>query len=92
MTDFIIDLPYHKRWWLPDRIHWCNSVIFGDELRMSVIHSQTGTVKDAFRINILKDGWEDLSHQYHELAKKRYRSKRIRDDIPAVLAGPKRSV
>lgn len=73
MGDFIIDTPYHKRWWLPDRIHQLNSVIFGDDLRLSIHHSLTGEQFQVVTIKLDAEGrWKDTSEFYQELANKKY--------------------
>jgi hypothetical protein len=86
MGNFLINTPSHKRWWLPDRRHQYNSVLYGDRFYCSIIDSHTGMSKDHHQI-LIKDGWEDLAQTAQELAAKRYRSRRIRDDIPSVLKG-----
>lgn len=71
-TSFIIDTPYHKRWWLPDDIHQFNTVINGNHIRWSIIHGRHNeTVKSG--IIELKEGWEDLMSLAQELAEKAYR-------------------
>jgi hypothetical protein len=73
MTDFIINLPYHKRWWLPDRKHQLNSVMFGDELRLSIIEAYTHNEKQVVRMRMVNN-WEDNVQLYQELANKRYKA------------------
>jgi len=70
MSDFIINLPYHKRWWLPDRRHQYNSVLFGDQFHLSIIDSQTGNITDEHSIGI---GNPDYLIKSQELAYKKYR-------------------
>lgn len=45
MSDFLIDLPYHKRWMLPDNIHYYNSVIYGDRIHVTIWNNRTGELK-----------------------------------------------
>lgn len=74
MGNFIINTPYHKRWWLPDSIHQLNSVIFGDDLRLCVIHSLTGEQTEIVTIKLDAEGkWKDTSALYQELANKKYK-------------------
>lgn len=90
MTDFIIDTPSHKRWFLPDRRHQINSVIYGDRMRMSVMDG-SGRYPDQFvvYIDLNKSNWQELADVYHDLAKKRFPDKSLKR-APAILAGPPR--
>lgn len=73
MTDFLINLPYHKRWWLPDGRHAYNSVIFGDEIKFSVIDMETMQTKESFTCKLDKDDkWRDLGYAFQEKANKKY--------------------
>lgn len=71
MSDFLINLPYHKRWWLPDNRHQLNSFMYGDTVHMSVIDSYDGTIKQSHYLK-MTPGWEDTSALFQELANKRY--------------------
>lgn len=72
-TDFLINTASHKRWYLPNRDYALNSVIYGNEIRLSVIH--TDTLK-TYETVILKldadDKWKDLAEQFHLLARRKY--------------------
>lgn len=91
---FLIDTPNHKRWMLPDGRHWYNSLIYGDSLYISVIDGRSGlTVLNVPRIFLdEKDQWKETAELAQELAKKRFCSRRIRDSVPKVLAGPSQNV
>lgn len=71
MSNFIINLPYHKRWWLPDGRHQYNSVLYGDHFHISIIDSWTGDIRQGHNVKI-QPGHEDLLELSQELARKRY--------------------
>jgi hypothetical protein len=71
MTEFLINLPYHKRWWLPDGRHQYNSVLYGDWFHITIIDSWTDDIRQGHDIQI-KPGHEDLLLLSQELARKRY--------------------
>lgn len=71
--EFLIDLPYHKRWYLPDRVHVYNSVIYGDQLRWSIFPIGNPTNgRESGVIDISKPDWQELSFLSQELAAKKY--------------------
>lgn len=72
MTSFLIDTPYHKRWWLPDGQHQFNSIIYGDECRISITRADTGITVLSHYIK-LKDGWQELHDTAVQLAERRFR-------------------
>lgn len=74
MTDFLIDLPYHKRWYLPDHRHVVNSVIFADTMRCSILDYGTYLHREShvMYIDVMKPGWEDLWIGYQEKARKAF--------------------
>lgn len=72
MTDFLIDTPSHKRWWLPDRRHQYNSVIYGDMLHWSIIRAMDHSTVISGNIDISKLGWENLSELCQALAERKY--------------------
>lgn len=71
MANFLINTPYHKRWYLPDGRHQYNSVMFGDTVHISIIDSATNETKVSHYIK-MEVGWEDLCDLSVELANKRY--------------------
>lgn len=74
MGDFLIDLPHHKRWWLPDGKHVFNSVIYGDDIRYSVIEMDRFKTKESITVKIDPTGkWKDVGDTFQELANKKYR-------------------
>lgn len=72
MSNFIIDTPYHKRWWLPDNRHQINSVIYGDDHLMQVIDSVTGYTKQSFTVKLSNPQSNDLWDAFQESARKKY--------------------
>lgn len=73
MTDFIIDTPNHKRWWLPDRVHSYNSFIYGDELSITVWNERKNTlVLRVPPISLNHPQWQDLAETAQALAEKRF--------------------
>lgn len=71
MSDFVINTPNHKRWILPDNLHYYNSFIYGDTEHISIIriHDLSGV----FSVNLkLGSNWEEMSQLAQELANKRF--------------------
>lgn len=77
MTHFIIDTPYHKRWWLPDGKHWYNSIIYGSILRGSIINASTGQTVKSWEISLDNPEWQNLSAKAQELANKHYNKRGV---------------
>lgn len=73
----MIDLPYHKRWMLPDGIHCINSVIMGDDHLMQVLVVHTLQTRESFTVKLSNPQSEDLWYAFQEAAKKKY-PKRLR--------------
>ena len=57
MSHFLINTPSHKRWWLPDDVHWYNSVIYGNDVQVCVIHSSTGEITDHEQFSLDDPRW-----------------------------------
>jgi len=89
MTEFLINTPYHKRWWLPDGKHQFNSFLYGDTLHISIIEAKQLRTKESFDISLLKPGWEALAETAQALAEKKYRKP---SNLPRELQGMKRSL
>lgn len=82
MTTFIVNTPYHKEWWLPDRSHRMISTILGDKLYFRVIRESSRLSILSGSIDLKNPQWEDLWETAQELANKRFRDDRIRKDRP----------
>ena len=72
MSEFLIDLPYHKRWMLPDGIHCINSVIFGNDHKMSVLVAATLQTRESFTVKLDNPQGDDLWYAFQEAARKKY--------------------
>lgn len=78
MSEFLINLPYHKRWYLPDTRYVINSVIHGNDVVMSVIRMEDHRTFERATFKLDKeDKWKDLCYQFQKLAEKKY-PKRLR--------------
>jgi hypothetical protein len=69
---FILDTPYHKRWWLPDGRHQYDSQIHGLSLEGKILDGLTGETKLSWTIDMSKEGWVNLSLAAQDLARKKY--------------------
>lgn len=76
MTNFLINLPYHKRWMLPDGKHMYNVVTFGDEMRVSIMRADNQSTVLSHIIDITNPNWKELCMTSQELANKRFRGNR----------------
>lgn len=74
-TIFLIDTAYHKRWMLPDEVHYYNSVLFGEYFHVTIWNNRTGelvlSLPDIYIDN--KGQWRDLLETAQELAEKKFR-------------------
>lgn len=75
MSDFIINTVTHKRWWLPDRRHQYDSILFGDCFRIAILDAlDGGRIVDSHVVKI--DGpegqWKNLLELSQELANRKY--------------------
>lgn len=91
MTNFILDTPYRKEWWLPDHSHRFIQFILGDTLFIRVT-TEFGQTVLSHQIDMNKPGWKELMFLAQDLAAKRFKSQRIRDNVPKVLSGTRREV
>jgi hypothetical protein len=74
MGEFLIDTPYHKRWYLPNRDFAFNSVIYGDDIRCSVIRLRDGRTMESATYSFTKhENWSELCDLFVELASKKYK-------------------
>lgn len=84
MSDFIIDTAWHKRWWLPDRVHTINSVIHGDSLMITIWHEGKNKIVLSLPvIDLNNPQWEYLADTAQALAERKFgktRQQRQRDD------------
>jgi hypothetical protein len=73
--DFLIDLPYHKRWMLPDGVHYYNAVMYGDRVHITIWNNCTGELTLSLP-DIMLDPHEkyvELSELSQALAEKKFR-------------------
>lgn len=77
MVDFLINTPSHKRWMLPDNIHAFNSVIYGDDIKVSVIELDTMRAKESVIFKLSNPEWQNLCDMFQKLAERKY-CKRLR--------------
>lgn len=79
MTDFVINTAHHKRWWLPDRRHQLNSVIYGDRCRLSIIDPSGRSFEQyVVYLDITKPDFDKLHNEYQFLAEKRFPNRSLR--------------
>lgn len=71
MSEFLINTPYHKRWWLPCHCHQYNTVLHGTTVHCSIIEPLRHETVASWNIEI-KLGWENLSSLSQELANKNH--------------------
>jgi hypothetical protein len=71
-VQWLINTPYHQRWWLPDGKHAYNGNIFGDDLRMAVIEMETMRTKETFVVKLTNPNYKDVEAAFQEKAKKKY--------------------
>jgi hypothetical protein len=70
---WLVNTAAHKRWWLPDGKHAVNSVIYGNQVRMSVILVETGRTYESVTFDFDKNpNWQELCNQFSDLAAKKY--------------------
>lgn len=72
MVDWVINTAALKRWWLPDNLHMCNSVIYGDDCRMSVIRAKDYRTLESFTVKLSNPQWEEICHIFVEKAERKY--------------------
>lgn len=78
MGNFLIDEPHHKRWYLPNRDFAFNSVIFGDDIKCSVIRLDDGRTMESVTFSFTKhSNWSDLCDLFVELANKKYKPNKL---------------
>jgi hypothetical protein len=72
-TKFLIDEAYHKRWNLDREGHyWYNSVMYGNDLRMSVIQVSTGHTVESRLVKLDDPDWERKSQIFQSEMKSAY--------------------
>lgn len=70
--DILVMLPYHLRYYLPNRDYAYNGVIFGDEIKCSVIHLRDGRTRESASFKFDNPRWEEAVEMFQALANKKY--------------------
>ena len=73
MHTFMIDTAYHKRWMLPDRKHYFNTIIHGDCEHWSVWDMRANECRESGYFRLSDPNWKTLSELAQSLAEKKYR-------------------
>lgn len=71
-VEFLINTPSHKQWTLPDGYHRINSVIYGNDCRISVIRPDYHS-KETFTVKLDHPEWEYLCDLFIQKANQRYK-------------------
>lgn len=70
---FLINTPSHKRWMLPDGVHYFNSVLYGDTIKHTIWNRKTHElVMSLPTVDITKKNYQDICDLAHELARKKF--------------------
>lgn len=70
--EFIIDLPYLKRWWLPSRKHQYQGQIKDKTYTWSVLDATTGKTIRTGEISLDHPGYQELVILSQQLAEEHY--------------------
>jgi hypothetical protein len=71
-VEFLINTPNHKQWTLPDGYHRVNSVIYGNDCRMTVIQPDYQP-KESYTVKLDHPEWEFLCDLFVQKANRKYK-------------------